>query len=67
MEGKQRAQVALGIQALVTISLRSPAPFGLCHPPTRLPGCSPVPSALPGASPCQAGCGVGYGVSRGLL
>lgn len=36
MEGKRRVQVAFGIQAIVTISLRSPAPSGLCHPPAQL-------------------------------
>lgn len=43
MEGNQRAQVAFGIEALVTTSLRPPAPSDLCHPPA---GLSPVPSAL---------------------
>lgn len=55
LEGKQRAQVAFGTEALVTTSLRSPAPPGLCHPPCP-PSCplspqpflEPVPARLVG-------------------
>lgn len=55
---------AFGTEALVTTSLRSPAPSGLCHQPAQL---SPLPSAIPGASLSQAGCAVGSGLSCGLL
>lgn len=63
MEGKQRAQVAFGTEALVTTLLRFPAPSGLCHPPTWL---SPVLLTVLRASPSQAGCAVGSGLSSGF-
>lgn len=63
MEGKQRAQAAFGSEALVTTLLRSPAPSGLCHPPTWL---SAFPLAILQASPSQAGCAVDSGVSSGF-
>lgn len=64
MEEKQRPHMAFGTETLVTTSLRSPAPSGLCHPPTQL---SSLPSLTLGASPSQPGCAAGSGVNSGLL